>query len=250
MIDDERHARVDSCALGMIGRLTASDVHGDVGVPSVPTPASQPMSRRIAEWYAAYTKGQLQAGRAADGSWYLYVPVHLGRLLNHQVSLALSPQAVAEPSYLRGPGRRKSVAVVPQPVAPLAVTSADVLSMAAQLLPVRTTVLSGELYETLVTAATHLAKSPSRHHGLLAADKALDVLAEYLAADCGAAPGRDPSQLIRRWLHQHDPLAVREALHASAQRFGPGDVGVGPTTSLVRSSSNKQVRADRRGRSR
>jgi hypothetical protein len=39
-----------------------------------PIPASQPMSREAAEWYAAYTDGQLVPFLHENGDWYLYAP--------------------------------------------------------------------------------------------------------------------------------------------------------------------------------
>jgi hypothetical protein len=39
-----------------------------------PQPASAAMSEQMADWYVAFTHGQLQKVRLADGQWYLYVP--------------------------------------------------------------------------------------------------------------------------------------------------------------------------------
>ncbi len=36
-------------------------------------PASQPMNAATAAWYRQRTRGQLQPGRADNGTWYLYL---------------------------------------------------------------------------------------------------------------------------------------------------------------------------------
>jgi hypothetical protein len=39
-----------------------------------PQPVSAAMSELTADWYVAFTHGQLQKVRLADGHWYLYAP--------------------------------------------------------------------------------------------------------------------------------------------------------------------------------
>ncbi|HKD97982.1 MAG TPA: hypothetical protein VKB69_10315 [Micromonosporaceae bacterium] len=46
----------------------------DVGRDRSPQPGSQPMDKLTADFYVAYTGGQLQAFLHDDGNWYLYAP--------------------------------------------------------------------------------------------------------------------------------------------------------------------------------
>jgi hypothetical protein len=48
--------------------------HAGDGNDGSPQPASQPMSKETALFYAELTKGQLTAFLHADGNWYLYAP--------------------------------------------------------------------------------------------------------------------------------------------------------------------------------
>ena len=54
--------------------ITDDDRYGD----GTPQPASHAMDKASADFYVAYTGGQLLAYRHADGEWYLYAPREAG----------------------------------------------------------------------------------------------------------------------------------------------------------------------------